>query len=272
MKPIFLFIICISISWSSKAQDSIVKSSITKTIALGIGGVYGYHQDTRYSNTQYRGIGIVYNLGGSRETSNRISSTQFNFRKTKESPSTFDEPKIFSSSYSFSLGYRYLHKLNNSYSIGSKVEVINGWIRETEGLLNNSFNYLIGNTWYISGHYRKELNNQWKLDGFIDFALFSIQKGTTGFAYGTPHIVLENGKFNYQDNFDEPTNLQGYGIDPFWKSLAIKTSVIISYKNRLSLGYNWNFGRFIATKSYPIYTGSHAIMVYYNIFNKEKLR
>lgn len=268
-----LFTLSLFIStFLSQAQDSTVKSPVYKTKHIGFGGVYSFHQDTRYSNVQYKGGGFGYNIGGSRETSKRISSTQFLLQTSSERPSTFKEPSILSANYRFSLFYRYLYKINNTYSLGGRMELLNGYFRITEGLFNNSFNYLVGNSWYISGHFRKKINTRWVFNGFIDFSLFSIQKGSTGFGFSTPHRILEKGKFNYQDSFEQPTSLQGYGIDPFWKSIIIKTSLRVSYKERVSMGYNWNFNRFIATRKYPIYSGFHSIMVYYNIFKKEKNR
>lgn len=254
---------------NSSAQDSTSKSSVHKKKFIGLGAVYSFHQDNRFSGLQQQGVGAGFTIGGSRETLKRISSTQLLFNASYESPKTFD---VLTTNYHLSLFYRYLYKLNKNYAIGGRMELLSGYFRTTEGLFNNSINYLIGNSWYISGHVQKRINDKWTFNGILDFSLFSIQKGSTGFGFSAPHRILEKGKFNYQDSFDEPTSLQGYGVDPFWKSIIIKTSLRASYKERLSIAYNWNFNRFVATKKYPIYSGFHALMFYYTIFKKEKQR
>ncbi len=249
-------------------QDS---SIVKKKVIVGAGTVYSIHQDNRYSAVQHRGIGTAANIGSSRETKKRISSTQLILQTTKEYPSTFRED-VFSKNYHFSLFYRYLHKLSPTYSIGGRMELINGYTRQTEGLFNNANNYLIGNSWYVAGHLKKRVGKNIMLNAFLDFNLFSVQKGTTGFGFSSPHNIIENGQFNYQDEFESPTKVKGYAVEPFWTSLAIKTSLIASYKTKISIGYHWRIRRFTATKKYPIYSVSHSVVVYYTIFNKKKAR
>lgn len=261
---LFTLVVCAQTEPDASADTT--KSNSTKNLFIGIGGNYGSFQDVKYSNVQFAGIGGVFTVGYNQSKENYFWETAvefnagFEFGSTNGARSTVLNPTLY---------FKYLKPLNKNLKIGARLDLLDFYLRNNQGLGNNGSYIITGHNLYGSVMYDYRINEKWNLQSGLDLGLLSFMRESTGFAYSAPQNALEDGKFDFQNSaLSTPFGYQFFEWKYFGNNLMIKTSFVFQYKDRISIGYNWSLRHFANVKSYPVTIGAHNITFKYNIIHK----
>lgn len=244
--------------------------------SIGLSGVYSSFQDTKFSNVRQNGFGGEFYLGHTRENDSRKLFFGFNFMYSNEKPSTFGqnaisngETKVFYPTVHFT----YLHKLNENFFVGGRIDALDFYLRKTSGLGNNSSYYNNGVNLYGSLQYQYPINENMRLSANLDLGLYSMMRESTGFAYSAPQSVTSSGSFNQQDK--AIVNLFGFKYAEhlaIWQYLNAKIGVNLHVMNRWTFHYRWNVRRFSTVRNYPTTYGIHSLGVTFDMVDKIKTK
>jgi hypothetical protein len=234
---------------------------------IGLGGDYTSFQDVKYSDVQYGGIGANLNIGYNRNKENYFWETAIELNYSIEGAKTHDNgmttvinPIIY---------FKYLKPINQDFKVGARLDLIDFYLRRTQGLGNNGGYITNGHHLYGSVMHDYRLNEKWNLQSGLDLGLLSFSNESTGFAFSAPQNALENGEFNYQnESLSNPFAYKYFNWNYLGNSFSLKTSFLFQYKKRIAIGYFWDMKHFSNVKSYPVTTGRHNIIFRYNIIHK----
>lgn len=67
------------------------------------------------------------------------------------------------------LYFKYLVPLQNNFYVGRRLDIIEFYFRDVEGLGNNQFYYINSNNLYSTIMYCNSLNANWNLEAFVSF-------------------------------------------------------------------------------------------------------
>jgi len=253
--------------WTLNGYSQTDSINNSKQLYVGSGISYSNFQDVRYSNVQYSGIGTGLEIGYKNQNNKRLWGVALTFNYNSEKAETHDMGKTLVLNPNVS--FNYLKPINNNFLIGGRIDLFDFYYRNTEGLGNNSNYYINAHHLYGSLIYNKNLKKEWNLEASIDLGLFSFMKESTSFGFSAPQKPLENGEFNYQNSkLSNPFGYKYFESKYIGNHLNLKTSIILQYKKRISIGYTWRVRHFATTKSYPVTTGIHNFIIRYNIINK----
>ncbi len=272
-KSITLFATCIFIVTQGHAQETSPRQKHVEH-SFELSGVKTSFQDVKFSNIRYNGIGAGFKYERFAETDMREIGMGISFAYAKSKPSTFESDyfgptTIFSPTIFFS----YAHKLNEKFSVGGQLNLLEGFLRNTSGAGNNSSYYNSGTHLFARGCYKHVINDDIALKGIVNYGLFGFMRESTGFAFSAPQSVTENGEFDYQNSaVNNPFGIRFYQAMPFWKMGNVQTRLEVNYKKRWTLAYIWNFRRFSTVKGYPTTSGLHTLGVKFDFIDKTKLK
>ncbi len=272
-KSITLFASCIFLVAQGYAQET---SSRQKHVehSFELSGVKTSFQDVKFSNIRYNGIGTGLKYERFAETDKREIAMGVSFNYAKSKPSTFESDNFGQTTVlSPTIFFLYAQKLNDKFSVGGQLNLLEGFLRNVAGAGNNGIYYNIGTHLYARGSYKHVVNDDIILKGTLNYGLFGFMRESTGFAFSAPQSVTENGAFDYQNSaLSNPFGVRFYKAMPFWKMGNIQTRIEFNYKKRWTLAYTWNFRRFSTIKGYPTTSGIHTIGVKFDFIDKTKLK
>lgn len=239
----------------------------TKNMFIEIGCNYSNYQDLKFSKVQYSGIGSNFSLGYNKKSTKHFWEVAMNINFSKEKASTHNSGK--STVINPSIYFKYLKPLNKNFLIGSRIDLIDFYYRDTKGLGNNSNYYINGSHLYASLIYNKKINENWNLQSSLDLGLLSFMKESTSFAFSAPQNALEDGEFSYQnEKLESHFGFKYFEFKNITNNINLKTNFLFQYKKHFAIGYSWNIRHFANVKSYPLTTGIHSISFRYNFVKK----
>lgn len=239
-----------------------------------LSGVKTSFQDVKFSNVRYNGIGAGFKYERFAETDTREIRMGISFNYAKSKPSTFQSDDFGTSTvFSPTIFFSYAYKLNEKFSVGGQLNLLEGFLRNTTGAGNNSIYYNSGTHLFAHGTYKHVINDEITLRGTLNYGLFGFMRESTGFAFSSPQSVTGNGAFDYQNSaVSNPFGIRFYEARPFWKMGNIQTRIEMNYKKRWTLAYTWSFRRFSTIKGYPTTSGLHTLGVKFDFIDKTKLK
>jgi hypothetical protein len=247
------------------AQEKEQKEPEDGHLNLGLGMAFTFFQDVKYSRTQYYGIGTNFSFGYEKSGKNYLS-TNFNLIHSRENAETHSRGKtgvlhgVLDLSYLWSV-YK---EEKNRIELGAKWDILSFYLRQTEGLGNNSIYYISASNLKLSSTYRRALSDVVELRAGTHFQVFSFMKESTSFGFSAPQDPLEDGEFSYQnDDLEDPFGFKYFSLEPFTKYLNIETFVALEYKDKWLFGYNWNMQRSGEVRNYPMILGYSLVSVKY---------
>ncbi len=242
-----------------------VENFNTSSFSIGLGGILTSFQDIKYSNARYSGIGTNLSFGYEKISTNYFS-TNLNFMYSNEKAKThgLGKTKVLNGVIDISYLIPIFKKEKQRIYLGTKWDVLDAYFRETEGLNNNSVQYVFGSNLKFASMYERTISDKVKLRAGFNFQVLSFMKESTSFGFSAPQDALENGKFSYQnDKLEAPLGFKYYTFEPFTKYLNIDTQVEMHYKKSWIFTYKWNMQRSNKVKNYPMSRGYSSLSVKY---------
>jgi hypothetical protein len=241
---------------------------VNKKLFIGLGSTYSNFQDQKFSNVQFSGLGANIEIGFTNETEKHLWEVGLNASYSKEKAKTHNTRStiIYPNLY-----FKYLRTISKGFSVGGRVDLIDIYFRNTDNLSNNGPYTFSGSSLLLSLGYRKTINENWKLQSFLEIGILGFVKESVSFGYSAPQNVLEDGDFSYTDDkLSDPLSYKYNKLVTINKNLNVRASVFCQYKKRFSVGYQWKLNHSAFVKSYPSTIGIHNIIVRFNIINKIK--
>ncbi len=268
MKKLLIIIIALGISYSGKAQVDIPakvsKKNLTRNLSLGIGTRMSTFQDLKYSDTRYQGFGGLLSISYTKMTSKSFIELAFDLALSKEGADTHTRGQA--TVVSPIIYFKYLKPIGKRLKIGGRVDALDIYFRSTQGLGNNGNYILSGHNLFFSLHHNSKLNNNWTLISSADIGILSFMRESVGFAFSAPQNLLEDGRFNYQDDaVSSPFGYKYFDLKYLSNNLNLKSSFMLSYKNKLSIGYSWSIRHFANVRTLSTTAGAHNITIQYNL-------
>lgn len=247
-----------------------------------LNGVHTSFQDIKYSAVRFNGYGIGFEVGRKVAVEKKKFNYGLSFSYSNSKPSTYelnpDVIEIFGKvgvarEFRPSLYFKYDKILNYHFSVGGRVDVIDGYLRLTREGSNNKVFYNLGSSLFARGSYRFKISENLKVESNLEFGLIGFTRESTGFAFNAPQVVTESGSFDYQDNAVlNPFGLKYYQLRPFWNFGNVNIITSIKFKSRWALSYQWHMRKYATIKGYSTTIGIHNLGVKFNFISKEKER
>jgi len=242
----------------------------TKTFYMGLGGSMTSFQDTKYSDLHYGGFGGILELHYQKSSDNFIWSTGLTATVSQESAGLFDNGKALT--LYPQIHFSYLRSINEQLFVGGRWDVLEMYIKNTNGLGNNSIYYNTGSYLSASGIYKMEVGGK-PLEIGLDLGLVAFMKESTSFAFSASQTALEDGDFDYQDEaLTNPFGFKYFNVRLPWQHFRMSTVANYQLNKRLSLGYRWHIRRFSEVDGYPVTSGANTISVRYHFTNKSIIK
>ena len=264
-KQLMITLIMAFLSLKLFSQDKQESNLEYSKIQIGLGTTLTSFQDVKYSNVHYNGIGANFSFGYEKNNKNYFS-TNLNLMYSNENAKTHNSGKTLVLNGVIDVSYLkpIYNKETQKIYLGIKWDVLDFYLRNTEGLGNNSFYYVSGSNLKIASRYERTISDKIKVRAGLNFQVVSFMKESTSFGFSLPQDPIEDGEFSYQnDALENPFGFKYYSFEPFTKYLNIDTQVAIHYKKKWILSYKWNMQRSNEVKNYPMSRGYSSLSVKY---------
>ncbi len=253
---------------TAQSETDQIETKKSKSLYFDFGPVYSMFQDLKYSKVQYSGLGAGLTIGYRKSNDVGLWETALMLSFSSQQANTHASGQALAANPT--VYFKYLKRLNGKLFLGARVDLLNFYFRHTAGLQNNAANFINGNHLYGSVLYKRPINSKLEIQYAIDLGLLSFLKELTSFGFSAPQTVLENGGFNYQDTqISDPFGYRDFVLKTSLNQLNINSSIVMTYKNKLSFGYYWQVMQFANVKSLPITIGTHSLF-FKLILNKNK--
>lgn len=244
----------------------ISQAQITKNFYVGLGGQASSFQDLKYSSVRYGGVGGSLQIGTERISENAIRGFRFSIGVSNELAATneLNSATVFNPTVSF----HYLRRINEQLAVGLNWDLLDFYLRNTQGLGNNSFYAITSSDLSFAARY------QWNKFSFqAQLGVLTLVRESTGFAFSAPQNALEEGEFDYQNSaIENPFSPKYADLDHLFNHLNIQTEIRYQFNDRLSLAYQWSVRKFAEVKNAPVTYGYSAVVIRYNLQQKEKFK
>ena len=239
-----------------------VSAQVERTFFIGLGGGGSTFQDVKFSTNQYRGTGGIFDFGYTRQRVHSKLAAYCAINFGSESAATHDKGNTFV--LNPRLGVQYLRNIQSKFWLGGRWNIMDLYIRNIDGLGNNSVYYIGSSQLFLSGEYEYQ-----KFNFGCALGLLAFQKESTSFAFSAPQNGLEDGEFGYQNEaLDDLFGFKYYQFKPIWQQLSLRTHVIYNLNERINIGYQWQMRRFAEVENYPVTYGIHSVVIRFNIVRK----
>ncbi len=276
MRNIFKLFIILFLTQSVVAQEKTeLKRTVLKKNYIGLGGVRNSFQDAKFSNTQYHGTLLSLNIGTSRETDKYFWAIDFNGDFTKLSAKTHPfVAAAFHGRFDFTYARKDLSFIHlDGFRGGGKWTVADVNFINFTDLGNNKLNFISSSRLSLFGEYNYAINENLNASFSLAVGLFGLVKEFKSFGYSAPQNVLEDGKFDFQDNGTQnPFSLKYYQFKTIGRLNTIETKLQLNYKKRWSFYYQWNLFNYTTVKRYPLTIAQHIIGARFNFISKTKTK
>ncbi len=276
MRNILKLFIILFLTQSVVAQEEAgLKRTVLKKSYIGLGGVRNSFQDAKFSYTQYLGTLIALNIGTSRETDKYFWEIDFNGDFTKLSAKTHPfVAAAFHGRLDFTYARKDLSFIHlDGFRGGGKWTVADVNFINFSDLGNNGLNFISSSRIAVFGEYKRKINDNLSASFSLAVGLFGLFKEFKSFAYTAPQNVLENGKFDFQDNGTQsPFSLKYYQFKTIGKLNSIETNLQLNFKKIWSFYYQWNLFNYTTVKRYPLTIAQHIVGARFNFIVKTKKR
>lgn len=277
MKRSFIILCACFITGMTHGQEDVPRTKKVESY-FQLNGVSTSFQDAKFSTVRYNGIGTGIDIGRNVKIGDNAIAYGFQMSYSNSKPSTFKLDPIFGKmgiarEFCPNLYFKYMRELDNNFSVGGRLDVLDSYFRTTRGLGNNKIYYNLGTNLFARGSYHQALNNQWGIEVGIELGLLSFMRESTSFAFNAPQTVVSEGLFNYQDDaVSNPFGFRFYELRPIWKYANVSTFVDLKFRERWTLSYSWKLRRFSTVNNYPTTIGLHTLGVRFDFIDKAKER